>query len=215
MKVRASVMIGSGMVAENSIACRVVGDLPQNALDVGQEAQVEHLVGLVEYQHRQVRRAAGGLLGEVEQEADSGYHGIDRNSTSSQPAAPPARSTAPQRAPPSCSSQLSTTRAANATSSTTSLMNAPPPAGHPPPPGPAQARGSLRSEFTTSGGTIVSPPEQQLAKVRWHDDIIVCHATQARPRSTTTSSELRTTQMDHCSRPKQDDQRNRTRPIHR
>ena len=32
----------------------LVGDLPQDALDVGQEAQVEHLVGLVEDQHRQL-----------------------------------------------------------------------------------------------------------------------------------------------------------------
>ena len=39
------------------------GDLPQDALDVGQEAQVEHLVGLVEHQHRQPAELQVALLG--------------------------------------------------------------------------------------------------------------------------------------------------------
>jgi hypothetical protein len=36
------------MVAEKSIVCRPAGSR-QDLLDVGQEAQVEHLVGLVEH----------------------------------------------------------------------------------------------------------------------------------------------------------------------
>ena len=77
MNVRASVMIGSGMVAENSIACRSVGDLPQDALDVGQEAQVEHLVGLVEHQHRQPAELQVTLLGQVEQPARGADDDVD------------------------------------------------------------------------------------------------------------------------------------------
>ena len=69
MKVRASVMIGSGIVAENSIDCRLLGDLAQDALDVGQEAEVEHLVGLVEHQHGDAAQLQVALLGEVEQPA--------------------------------------------------------------------------------------------------------------------------------------------------
>ncbi len=44
-----------------------VGDLPQNPLDVGQEAQVEHFVGLVEHQHRQPAELQVALLRQVEQ----------------------------------------------------------------------------------------------------------------------------------------------------
>jgi hypothetical protein len=47
----------------------LVGDLPQDALDVGQEAQVEHLVGLVEDQHREPAELQVALLGQVEQAA--------------------------------------------------------------------------------------------------------------------------------------------------
>ena len=38
------------MVAENSIVCRPAGISAHDPLDVGQEAQVEHLVGLVEHE---------------------------------------------------------------------------------------------------------------------------------------------------------------------
>ena len=50
MWVRASETIAPGMVAENSIVWRVSGVLAMQPLDVGQEAEVEHLVGLVEDQ---------------------------------------------------------------------------------------------------------------------------------------------------------------------
>ena len=69
-------MIGSGMVAEKSIACRLSGDQPQDALDVGQEAEVEHLVGLVEHQHRQAAELQVALLGQVEQPARGADHDV-------------------------------------------------------------------------------------------------------------------------------------------
>ena len=47
---RDSATISPGMVAENSIVCRSAGDQLEDPLDVGQEAQVEHAVGLVEHQ---------------------------------------------------------------------------------------------------------------------------------------------------------------------
>ena len=46
-----------------------VGDLLEDPLDVGQEAEVEHFVGLVEHQHRQPAELQMALLGEVEQPA--------------------------------------------------------------------------------------------------------------------------------------------------
>ena len=70
-------MIGSGIVAENSIACRSVGDLLEDPLDVGQEAQVEHLVGLVEHQHRQSAELQVALLGQVEQPARRADDDVD------------------------------------------------------------------------------------------------------------------------------------------
>ncbi len=44
-------------------------DLTQDALDIGQKAQVEHLVGLVEHQHRQAAQLQVTLLAQVEQPA--------------------------------------------------------------------------------------------------------------------------------------------------
>ena len=55
----------------------LVGDLAQDALDVGQEAQVEHLVGLVEHQHRQPAELQVALLGEVEQSAGGADDDVD------------------------------------------------------------------------------------------------------------------------------------------
>ena len=45
------------------------GNLTQDAFDVGQEAQIQHFVGLVEHQHRQPAEPQVALLGEVEQAA--------------------------------------------------------------------------------------------------------------------------------------------------
>ena len=69
-------MIGSGIVAENSIDCRALGDLAQDALDVGQEAEVEHLVGLVEHQDGDSAQLQVALLGEVEQPARRADHDV-------------------------------------------------------------------------------------------------------------------------------------------
>ena len=49
------------------MACRSSGICSQNPLDVGQEAEVEHFVGLVEHQHRQPAELQVALLREVEQ----------------------------------------------------------------------------------------------------------------------------------------------------
>ena len=49
MKRRARATIGPGIVAENSMVWRVGRGLREELLDVGQEAEVEHLVGLVEH----------------------------------------------------------------------------------------------------------------------------------------------------------------------
>ena len=75
--VRDSVMIGPGMVAENSIVWRCVGEHAEDALDVGQEAQVEHLVGLVEHQPADLRQHQVALLGEVEQAARGADDQVD------------------------------------------------------------------------------------------------------------------------------------------
>ena len=48
-------MTAPGMVAENSMVCRLAGSMLDDLLDVGQEAQVEHLVGLVEDERADVR----------------------------------------------------------------------------------------------------------------------------------------------------------------
>ena len=69
------------MVAENSIVCRVSGVMREQLLDVGQEAEVEHLVGLVEDQrvhvgeverrggwHRSIRRP-----GRADDDVDAGW----------------------------------------------------------------------------------------------------------------------------------------------
>ena len=45
------------------------GNLTQDAFDIGQKAQIEHLVGLIEHQHRQPAELQVALLGEIEQSA--------------------------------------------------------------------------------------------------------------------------------------------------
>ena len=65
--VRARLTIGPGMVAENSIVWRCAGTQLHQPLDVGQEAEVEHLVGLVQDQDLYRAEDEVALLGEVEQ----------------------------------------------------------------------------------------------------------------------------------------------------
>ena len=55
----------------------LVGKHAEDALDVGQEAQVEHLVGLVEHQPADLRQHQVSLLGEVEQTARGADHQVD------------------------------------------------------------------------------------------------------------------------------------------
>jgi len=49
-KRRAIVTIGSGMVAENSIVCRSCRQQRQDLLNIVEEAQVKHAIGLVEHE---------------------------------------------------------------------------------------------------------------------------------------------------------------------
>ena len=54
----------------------LVGDLAQDAFDVGQEAEVEHFVGLVQDQHRQPAQLQMPLLGQVKQPAGGAHHHV-------------------------------------------------------------------------------------------------------------------------------------------
>ena len=65
------------MVAENSIVCRVSGVLREQPLDVGQEAEVEHLVGLVEHERVHVGEVEGPAVGQVEQPAGRADDDVD------------------------------------------------------------------------------------------------------------------------------------------
>ena len=53
-----------------------LGDLAQDAFDVGQEAEVEHLVGLVEHQDGDAAQLQMALLGQVEQPAWRADHDV-------------------------------------------------------------------------------------------------------------------------------------------
>ncbi len=67
--VSASALISSENVAENSRFCRRFGKLREDALDVADEAHVEHPVGLVQHQDLDVRKIDGALLVMIEQPA--------------------------------------------------------------------------------------------------------------------------------------------------
>ena len=82
MWVRASATIAAGMVAENSIVCRVSGVMLQQPLDVGQEAEVEHLVGLVEDQRVHVGEVEGAAVGQVDQAAGRADDDVDAGGSS-------------------------------------------------------------------------------------------------------------------------------------
>ncbi len=55
------------MVAENSCVCRTAGTFEKIFSDVGEEAQVEHLVGLVEHDLGRVGEVEQTLVGEVDE----------------------------------------------------------------------------------------------------------------------------------------------------
>ena len=56
---------------------RCGGQHPHDALDVGQEPEVQHLVGLVEHQRVDLAEGEVALLGEVEQAAGGADHDVD------------------------------------------------------------------------------------------------------------------------------------------
>ena len=66
MWVRASETIAPGMVAENSIVCRVSGVLAISRSTSGRKPEVEHLVGLVEDQHLDVGEVEGAAVHQVD-----------------------------------------------------------------------------------------------------------------------------------------------------
>ena len=77
MKRRARATTGPGMVAENSIVWRSAGDLLEDRLDVGQEAEVEHLVGLVEHERADAGEVEVALASQVEQPAGGADDDLD------------------------------------------------------------------------------------------------------------------------------------------
>jgi hypothetical protein len=91
-KRRDSATIGSGMVAEKSIVWRSLGQHRQDLLDVLEEAQVEHPVGLVEHQGLDRAELELLLLGQVEQAAGRADQDLDallQGSTCGSYATPP------------------------------------------------------------------------------------------------------------------------------
>jgi hypothetical protein len=73
----ASFAIGAGIVAEKSSVCRFGRQLRQHAPDVGQEAHVEHAVGLVEHEELDPVEVCVGLLQMVEQPPRGGDEDVD------------------------------------------------------------------------------------------------------------------------------------------
>ena len=58
-------------------ALSLFGQKTDDALDVWNEAHVEHAVGLIEHQHLDLRQVDGALLHVVEQAARRGHHDFD------------------------------------------------------------------------------------------------------------------------------------------
>ena len=69
--------MSSGMVAEKSRVCRSVGALADDAADVGQEAHVEHHVGLVQHQHLEAAEVERAPTQVVEDAARGADHDLD------------------------------------------------------------------------------------------------------------------------------------------
>ena len=65
------------MVAEKNSVCRSLRQHGDDALDVVDEAHVEHAVGFVEHQHLDLVEAQRALVDEVEQAARRGHQHVD------------------------------------------------------------------------------------------------------------------------------------------
>ena len=61
------------MVAEKSRVCRCCGTARDDAAHIGQEAHVEHAVGLVQHQHFDARQVDGALADMIEQATGAGH----------------------------------------------------------------------------------------------------------------------------------------------
>ena len=75
--VSASDLISAENVAENSRFWRCFGSSGEHALDVGDEAHVEHAVGLVEHEDLDARKVDVALAVMVEQPAGRGDQDVD------------------------------------------------------------------------------------------------------------------------------------------
>ena len=74
---RDSSRIGAGSVAEKKSVCETRRQVLEHPADVGQEAHVEHAVGLVEHQDLEAGEAGVGLLEVVQQAARAGDDDVD------------------------------------------------------------------------------------------------------------------------------------------
>ena len=73
----ASAAISFGMVAEKNRVCRFAGIVRDDAADRDEEAEVEHLVGLVEHQHLDLVEPDGAVAEVVDQAAGGGDEHVD------------------------------------------------------------------------------------------------------------------------------------------
>ena len=70
-------MIGPGHGGREEHRVPLLGQHPHDPLDVGQEAQVQHLVGLVQHEGLDAAEHEVALLGEVEQAAGGADDHVD------------------------------------------------------------------------------------------------------------------------------------------
>ena len=73
----ASLVISCGMVAEKNSVCRSLRQHGDDALDVVDEAHVEHAVGFVEHQHLDLVEAQRALVDQIEQTARRRHQHFD------------------------------------------------------------------------------------------------------------------------------------------
>ena len=73
----ASRVISCGMVAEKNSVCRSLRQHGDDALDVVDEAHVEHAVGFVEHEHLDLVETQRALVDEIEQAAGRGHQDFD------------------------------------------------------------------------------------------------------------------------------------------
>ena len=83
----ASAWIGAGIVAENNSVCRCARELRDDPAHVGDEAEVEHVVGLVEHEHLDASKLREPLAHQVDEAARAGDEHVDAARAAPRPAA--------------------------------------------------------------------------------------------------------------------------------